>query len=620
MIQYPQTKPIALLTPTPVLPNNLSLLTKNIASLHIIQAHNTTLNSSLIPIPKMPLLSIQTSKEGIPYGTYNKCDIHSKYAPSKESLQVKNYLENKVFDCIIIFGMGLGYIPETIYTHYPTTHIIIIELHIPLITELLSSIDYSQNTALKNIVIFINPSIQMLIDYLDIHNIKNTLCIHTQTAKVCFDIAHIQMIKKEIHSYENKIRINLRSLKKYQYRWPKNILENISTPIPLYTIDSLKDIHKHTPALLCAAGPSLESYIDVLDILYKKMLVVCVDTALPILHQKNVVPDYIVVADPQFINTMHLQYSLTWALSKGTQLIIDLSTSSRVLHLIEQSAIPNVKIYTSIPQMPFAQTLCDSINMHPIQSGGSVATFAIDICNTMGIHTLYTLGFDLSYPNKKSHCKDTYFEKKSALESNRLQPIEGQTINRFMSTHTHMLIETYEHKSIYTDIQLNTYRNWIEDYLENNTHLVIRTLSPNTGKIQGIAYRNFDTIQALKNIRPPNTKQISKQNTNQISKQKIQHSIHRIMTQLLCINTEIEKTSLLLQQKTTSIDEICCTINRILSMQCMDIIQGLYKSEMPKQIQKNAIPNNHYAFFQDIIDSIKNSLQTFIRILQPYTD
>ena len=63
-------------------------------------------------------------------------------------------------------------------------------------------------------------------------------------------------------------------------------------------INILKNSHQGKPGILVSAGPSLDLLLPHLHRIQKDFLIVCVDTAFPILAKDNIQPDYTIFPRP----------------------------------------------------------------------------------------------------------------------------------------------------------------------------------------------------------------------------------------------------------------------------------------------------------------------------------
>lgn len=149
------------------------------------------------------------------------------------------------------------------------------------------------------------------------------------------------------------------------------------------------------PCIVVAAGPSLEKNVEVLKQAKGKAFIICVDTAIPFLLKRGIIPDMVCTVDAQ----------------KGTKyfdgpelhnLPIAISTDSdyRALELIGEVN----PIYMSITN-DFYQELFNQkgSTIEYFDGGGSVATVCFQMGVEIGFKTIILIGQDLAFTDRKAH-------------------------------------------------------------------------------------------------------------------------------------------------------------------------------------------------------------------------
>lgn len=180
-----------------------------------------------------------------------------------------------------------------------------------------------------------------------------------------------------------------------------NELFSLSVGSSNYLIeDFMKNIpHKDIPVIIVAAGPSLKSNADKLKYAKNKALIIAVSHAARILHNKDVMPDFVAVSDPH-PDADFMQHDT----DRVNRLIIS-SAANR-----NNQADYNGKLYYhsfSKETFPydFVQNMGDEI------STGSVATDIFTIFLKSGFTSFILVGQDLAYgENGETHA--TGIEKK----------------------------------------------------------------------------------------------------------------------------------------------------------------------------------------------------------------
>lgn len=192
------------------------------------------------------------------------------------------------------------------------------------------------------------------------------------------------------------------------------------------------------PAIIVAAGPSLEKNVQHLKLAKGKCLIIAVDTALRYLLSQDIRPDIVVVADPQkpielFENKETHEIPLAFCGSANND-IVKLMKDTKVI-----LASAEGEYYDRIYQIA-------GKHMYALSSGGSVATFAFVLARAWGYHKIILVGQDLALGKDKVHAGkddiDTAKLKRKKIE-----------------------IEGYYGEKVYTSPDYDFYREWYESVL-----------------------------------------------------------------------------------------------------------------------------------------------------------
>lgn len=254
----------------------------------------------------------------------------------------------------------------------------------------------------------------------------------------------IDNVKKTIVESIDMIKINRNTVLVLKDEINKNIANNILDCVEQYSVKSLKDkmdnIDKNDiPAIIVAAGPSLDKNVNLLKKAKGKAFIIAVDTALNTLANADVLPDIAVTVDP------HKPLSL-FSDEKMVNIPI-------VFHMAGNS-----KIRTLHKGKRFYQNSTDSIlsvfdkkyeiENFGLESGGSVSNDAYSLAQKLGFKTIIFIGLDLAYPNDKEHSEHSYGKEKNNVIVN--------------SDNKYFLVEDVFGGEVRTESNMNVYRLWFE--------------------------------------------------------------------------------------------------------------------------------------------------------------
>ncbi|MDX9801743.1 MAG: DUF115 domain-containing protein, partial [Spirochaetia bacterium] len=215
----------------------------------------------------------------------------------------------------------------------------------------------------------------------------------------------------------------------------------------------LQDIFKSIPSLVLAGGPGLDSVLPHLEKLKKKYLIIAVDTSYRACLSYGVLPDMVIVVDPQYWNSRHLDRCI----SNETVLVSEPSTYSRIFRnfgsykFFAGSVFPLGRYFEKT-----------TFERGKIGAGGSVSTSAWDLARQAGCSEVLFAGLDLGYPGKRTHFKGSFFEERAHTFSGRLSPASDMDFSLITDA---FLVETESScgGKVFTDSRLIIYKQWFEE-------------------------------------------------------------------------------------------------------------------------------------------------------------
>ncbi len=215
------------------------------------------------------------------------------------------------------------------------------------------------------------------------------------------------------------------------------------------------------PAIIVAAGPSLEKNVQYLKQAKGKMLIIAVDTALRYLVSQGVQPDLAVIADPKkpvrlFEDNEVRKIPLALCSGANNE-IVRLMKDEKVIFISAEGAY-----YEKMYQIA-------GKHMYELFSGGSVATVAFVLARAWGYSEIVLVGQDLALAPDKVHAgKDDVDVHK--LNQNKIE------------------IEGYYGDKVYTSPDYNFYREWYEMIIPRkigNLKLEVINATEGGAKIKG---------------------------------------------------------------------------------------------------------------------------------------
>lgn len=419
--------------------------------------------------------------------------LHSSRNPREEAKRfVQAYvdkLQAQNQGPILLLGFGLGYTAEYIREQYPDTPLVIIEPNTDILLTAFKTRDLSFLLNSPGLIFILDRSMDAIFNVLPLFPAKPQLIIPRAYREVEPDVAKALMEKLSL--WEIKNNVNKATVQKFGKRWVNNIIHNrhylLSTP----GIGSLAGSFSSIPALVLAAGPSLDDILPFLPALYDRCLIISVDTALRALLRTGIEPDFVIVVDPQYWNARHLDFCYP----QKTCLVTEVGVYPSVLRHSFQHRLLCSSLY------PLGNYLEKNLDYKGrIGAGGSVATTALDFALHLGARPIYIAGLDLAYPDFKTHFTGALFEEKAFITSNRFLPAESQSFCNLMSAQPFYAPNAIG-GTVLTDTRLSLYTAWFETRIRQLPSGYCKSLTPKGISISGLYLATVDELSALPVIR-----------------------------------------------------------------------------------------------------------------------
>lgn len=257
-----------------------------------------------------------------------------------------------------------------------------------------------------------------------------------------------------------------------QYRFgriaQKNRCINLCDSFDQYNAEELKrvlcelDLTK-VPAIVVAAGPSLEKNIKELKQAVGKAFIIATDSAIKVLMKESILPDLTVTVDPAKM----ISHLYTDDVIQKIPVLLNLASNSELLEYHKGKRFYYYHPYT-LGEKIWAD---NDIRYMVIETGGSVANDALSFAIRVGFSKVILIGQDLAYPERKIHAESAYGEKLN----NSTDSIE---------------IPLFEVPDVYgqpilTDAVMSSYRLWIERQIEIHKETEIIDATEGGAKIKG---------------------------------------------------------------------------------------------------------------------------------------
>ncbi|MFO7731155.1 MAG: 6-hydroxymethylpterin diphosphokinase MptE-like protein [Spirochaetia bacterium] len=438
-------------------------------------------------------LSIGTSAQHAATAQLEGRYIHSKHNPYREAARLLDNNSESLSRACIFFGFGLGYQIEEFFRRFPQGEAIIVEQSPELFLKALTARDFTSLFNEKTSLLIGLETVDLKAALSPLISRNHTvipLQPITQTAPEYYSLAH-----SIVEAERSRKRVNSTTVERFGRRWIRNLAQNLNTMAIAGNLNQLRDLFQGVPALVIAAGPTLDAVLSDLKQLQQRMVLIATDTSLRALLRNGVTPDFTLVVDPQYWNTRHLD-GLDL---QGTILISESATHPRVFQHSYRA------LFFSGSVFPLGGYLEPGEEApHKLGAGGSVTTTAWDFARYIGADGIYLSGLDLGFPEKRTHYRGSFFEQLLFTHSNRFSPYEGLIFN-YLHSGDPFYHENYGGGLTLTDRRLIIYRQWFEEQIAKDSGNTF-TLSPKGVKIPGIQVATISQLMKL----PPSRSAINR--------------------------------------------------------------------------------------------------------------
>lgn len=237
--------------------------------------------------------------------------LYSKYDPLNEAMrwvQGIDPIEEKV---VIFIGWGLGYhILEWIKANKGDYRIIVIEPEPEMFYHSLQWIDLNEFIKQVSLDIVLGDDFH-LVYQLALNHMESILSGGFQIVPLPFaDIypqTFYQQLKSELRKILKTRETMLNHMAEMGYRCQANMVANLPAVLRSGFLHHWKNRLQNQPAIIVAAGPSLDRNIQVLSRVYGLAWIFAVDSSLRIVQKHGIQAQFVVSKDPTERNLVHFQ-------------------------------------------------------------------------------------------------------------------------------------------------------------------------------------------------------------------------------------------------------------------------------------------------------------------------
>ncbi len=406
--------------------------------------------------------------------------IHSSVNPRREAERLAGSVLKDQPDAVVVFGLGLGYHLEALRTEAPSLPTILVEPSPSLLRNALESLSPAWWHHFGPDLVIAPDEQETLTEFLNSVGSYSPALLLLQAMSRHYE-EESASLDSVLDRYRRRRGINRNTLRRFGKLWVRNTLRNLPENSAIPGITSLENSVRDRPAIVCGAGPTLDTVLPYLPYLSSRAVIIAVDTAIAVLQRIGVQPHLAVVADPQYWNTRHLDHVRSSSESP-TILVAEPATHPRVFRLWKGPRLLSASLF------PLGAFIDRSVGRHlKLGAGGSVATSAWDLARIMGCSRIYLAGIDLGFPGNRTHCRGSFFEERITVSADRLKPAE-QELFRYLHSADPYPVRTAGGAEILSDRRMQVYRSWFPEQHRRHAGVRTATLSSLSAEMEGIPF------------------------------------------------------------------------------------------------------------------------------------
>jgi hypothetical protein len=441
-----------------------------------------------------PPLEITETPSGFPTARLQGTYLHSRYDPMKEARRIVADSAAAAPSAALVLGFGLGYLAEAFTEYYPDKPLIVIEEKPARFQRALAARDLRMLLACPTVTWCIGEqaeAVMMQVEQLPLQRLSVLRLVSLR------DSSYYRQIETLLASVIDRRKVNINTLRRFGELWVRNLLSNLGRFITSPGIRAGEKRFAGIPALVVAAGPSLDEVLPDLRALRQHCLIVAVDTSYRFCRYQEVEPDFLVTVDPQYWNSRHLD----WLPRAGTVLVSESSAHPRVFRLGGSRRQETYYVSSFFPLGTYIEQLIGKRGL--IGAGGSVATTAWDLCRYLGCSPIFMAGLDLGFPGKRTHARGAFFEESMHGRSTRFYTAEQMNLEYLLQAQPTAIKNNAGGRTL-TDRRMLIYKSWFENQIKqqrNRGGPPTYSLAAAGIAVEGMAHRKMKELLRLPPVR-----------------------------------------------------------------------------------------------------------------------
>ncbi len=280
-------------------------------------------------------------------------------------------------------------------------------------------------------------------------------------------VQHYRELIKALTPLLNRKLVGKATLRSATHQILCNALINFPLTSSRNRWDDYRDLYANKPALIIATGPSLNKQMDLIEQYKDHFVTIAVDPAVPILKQRNIIPDFVLTIDPK-----KRPYWEQDALDEKTTFVVEVGACpdgawSHADHYLMTAGHSHV--YALLKKL--------GAEVAWIETGGSVSSNGFSLAMHLGCNPIVLVGQDLAWTEGKDHAEgytSQYSQEALKKRHDRGYDIVG-----------------HGGQMVRTEPQLLFYKSWFEQKIQQYPHKTVINATEGGAIIEGALAESF---------------------------------------------------------------------------------------------------------------------------------
>lgn len=377
---------------TPYLDRNLAALRAGSATPGLAALREAT-GCLFRYVNAVPVLEIAT-----PDG--RRLSLHSQRNPPAEARQQLDaaLAGDAVPSRVALLRPGLGFLIDAVEERAPQARLLVIEPDPSLVQAMLMRRDFSSLIVAGRLTILWGPDYPGALDAWTLFDVADSaplVLVNTVLARE--QPGPTREAQQLLARLVRDGRENHRARRRFAVPYLLNTLRNVPAIAEARDVGDAAGLCAGVPAIVVAAGPSLDRNLEGVQAVAGRAVVIAVDTAVKPLLVRDVVPHFIVAADPGAFNALDFvglpSRSPSWLVTEG-------SVAPPVLAMFAGRTL----VFRVGDHAPWPFLRAHGIDAAMLRAWSSVLVTALDAASALGCDPLVTVGADLSFPGGRRYC------------------------------------------------------------------------------------------------------------------------------------------------------------------------------------------------------------------------